>query len=100
MLVRPSLEKIGLKGNMRDGPWSYRILSLLAVSPIYSCVLITLGTLSGRHRFFATMASKMLGRFVPKTMKSSIVCPPGATATAAATTAAKATPKAGAMPKK
>jgi hypothetical protein len=28
---------------MVDGPWSYRILSLLAVSPIYACFLLGFG---------------------------------------------------------
>ena len=43
-VVRPCLKNsIGLEGNMVDGPWSYRILSLLAVSPIYACFLLTFG---------------------------------------------------------
>jgi hypothetical protein len=87
MLVRPSLESMGLKGNMRDGPWSYRILSILAVSPIYATVLITLGTLSGRHLFFAGMGRKILARFVPKQVGSKIICPPGSKAVAHASKA-------------
>ena len=51
---------------MREGPWSYRIGSLIIVSPIYSCMLVTIGTLAGRHVFFARMSHKIMGRFVPK----------------------------------
>ena len=65
-LVRPTLKRtIGLEGNMRDGPWSYRITSILAVSPIYATLLVTFGTLAGRHRFFAYMANKIFCRFLP-----------------------------------
>jgi hypothetical protein len=76
-LVRPSLKNVfGLEGNMRDGPWSYRIISIVAVSPIYACCLMTFGTLAGRHNFFAYMSHKIFGRFVPKSISSRIGCPP------------------------
>ena len=66
-LVRPFLKTtIGLEGSMREGPWSYRITSLVLVSPIYATLLVTFGTVAGRHRFFAYMASKIFGRFLPK----------------------------------
>ena len=75
--VRPALEKIGLEGSFKDGPWSYRIGSFLCITPIYSMILITVGTLSGRHLYFARMTQKMLGRFVPSSQaKSKIACPP------------------------
>ena len=83
-VVRPLLrETTGLEGSMKDGPWSYRVISLLCVSPVYACVLVTvgaqrrvffrprlaapsfLGTVAGRHLFFANMANKIFGRFVP-----------------------------------
>ena len=50
---------------MRDGPWSYRVLSVVLVSPIYASFLVTFGTLAGRHIFFAAMARKIFGRFLP-----------------------------------
>ena len=75
--VRPALKKIGLEGTMQDGPWSYRIGSVLIISPIYSMILITIGTLSGRHLYFARMTQKLLGRFVPSTAaKQKIACEP------------------------
>ena len=82
--VRPCLEKVGVKGTMKDGPWSYRIASVMAISPIYGILLITFGTLAGRHLFFASMGRKILGRFAPPSYREKIVCPPGA---------AKQTPK-------
>lgn len=72
-LVRPALKACtGMEGNMVDGPWSYRITSILAVSPIYATLLVTFGTLAGRHRFFAMMANKIFGRFLPKAVMSRI----------------------------
>lgn len=62
---------------MKDGPWSYRIGSMLIMTPIYSMILITIGTLSGRHLYFARMTQKLLGRFVPSTAaKQKIACEP------------------------
>jgi hypothetical protein len=74
--VRPMLSTIGLNGNFIDGPWTYRIGSILIISPIYAMILFTIGTISGRHRFFASMAFKILGRFVPKKILSKVICEP------------------------
>lgn len=54
---------------MREGPWTYRIGSLLAVSPIYSVLLVAFGTAAGRHRFFSAMAQRIVGRFLPFAIK-------------------------------
>ena len=77
-LVRPALKSVlGIEGTMIDGPNSYRFLSFFLVTPIYCCVLLTVGTLAGRHTYFANMARKILGRFVPsEKMKSKIACKP------------------------
>lgn len=72
--VRPLLKKVGIEGTMMDGPNSYRIMSVLMVSPVYSCMLITIGTLSGRHTFFAKMATKIFGRFAPNKIMEKIMC--------------------------
>jgi hypothetical protein len=58
-LVRPVLPKLGLQGSFREGPWSYRIGSVLLVSPVYTLILLTVGSAAGRHNFFAAMARKM-----------------------------------------
>ena len=71
--VRPALKRtIGLDGNMKDGPWSYRIASVVLVSPIYATFLVFFGTVAGRHRFFAGMASKIFGRFMPSSVSTRI----------------------------
>eukprot|EP00966_Prymnesium_polylepis_P232517 5377566-Prymnesium_polylepis.1 len=68
-VVRPFLKNtIGLEGSMREGPNSYRVLSLVLVSPIYSVLLVSFGTLAGRHLFFAAMAQKIFRRFVPASL--------------------------------
>ena len=65
--VRPALKATtGIEGTLKDGPWSYRIMSVAAVSPIYASLLVSFGTLAGRHLFFAAMAYKIFGRFLPR----------------------------------
>ena len=63
--VRPALHTAGLEGSLRDGPWSYRVASIALVSPAYSLLLVAFGTIAGRHRFFGSMSSRILGRFGP-----------------------------------
>lgn len=78
MLVRPALSHVfGLEGSMIQGPWSYRIESILMVSPIYACMLMVLGTAAGRHNAFAGMAMKILNRFMPSSLSKKLTCPPG-----------------------
>jgi hypothetical protein len=74
VLVRPSLKWIGLEGSMMEGPNSYRLGSILIISPMYALTLVTVGTLAGRHRYFGGMSSKILGRFLP--FWRPILCPP------------------------
>jgi len=74
-LVRPVFKNVtGIEGTMSEGPWSYRIGSLLSVTPVYAAVLITFGTLSGRHLYFAKIAQKTMGRMVPKSIKAKLQC--------------------------
>ena len=73
-LVRPMLKRFtGLEGSMIDGPWSYRVASVVVISPIYATLLISFGTLAGRHRFFATMGRKILSRFIPTAVTQRVV---------------------------
>jgi len=92
-LVRPALKHtIGLEGSLKEGPWSYRIGSLLLVSPVYACVFLGVGTLAGRHVYAAKMFQRIIGRFLPNTVTSRLICTPGkdtaVVAAAAASTAA------------
>ena len=54
---------LGLEGSFKDGPWSYRISSLVVMSPIYSILLVLVGTVFGRHAYFRHFSVKMLSRF-------------------------------------
>lgn len=89
-LVRPGLEKMGIRGSLREGPWSYRVLSVLLVQPIYTVILITVGTLFGRHIYFVKMAQKIWRRFLPASVvKRYLTSWPGATEAARAAASAK-----------
>lgn len=64
VLVRPAVSNIlGLHGSMKDGPWSYRLCSLFIMTPIYPLVLVTVGTMFGRHAYFRHFGVKMFTRF-------------------------------------
>lgn len=64
VLVRPAMSNIlGLKGSLKDGPWSYRICSIVIMTPLYACMLVVVGTTFGRHAYFRHFAVKMFSRF-------------------------------------
>lgn len=48
---------------MKDGPWSYRICSIVIMTPIYATLLIGVGTIFGRHVYFKHFAIKIFKRF-------------------------------------
>jgi len=81
--VRPALANLGLEGSWREGPNSYRIGSLFIMSPIYTCILLTVGTLAGQHRFFSKVAYRMWSRVLPKSaLNRFILCAPARSAAA------------------
>jgi hypothetical protein len=62
--VRPAVAKgLGLKGSFKDGPWSFRICSLVVMTPIYATLLVMVGTIFGRHSYFRHFSIKMWSRF-------------------------------------
>lgn len=64
VLVRPAVSSgLGLKGSLKDGPWSYRICSLVIMTPIYATLLVCVGTVFGRHHYFRHFSVKMWSRF-------------------------------------
>ncbi len=76
LLVRPALKNVfGLEGSLVEGPNSYRAASILMVSPFYACILLFIGTLSGRHSYFSKMSMKILNRFIPKPAIHKLLCP-------------------------
>lgn len=56
-------EVLGLKGSLKDGPWSYRIGSLVIMTPLYATLLVVVGTVFGRHFYFRHFSVKMFSRF-------------------------------------
>mmetsp|Transcript_18684 Transcript_18684/g.38997 ORF Transcript_18684/g.38997 Transcript_18684/m.38997 type:complete len:252 (-) Transcript_18684:162-917(-) len=63
-LVRPAVSNVlGLEGSMKDGPWSYRICSLVIMTPMYATLLVVVGTIFGRHFYFRHFSVKMFSRF-------------------------------------
>lgn len=77
LCVRPLLGNVfGLQGSMIEGPNSYRVASLLFVSPVYALIILTYGTLLGRHPYFARLSMKILGRFAPSSLIRKVVCAP------------------------
>lgn len=64
VIVRPAVSNVlGLEGSLKDGPWSYRICSLVIMTPLYSAMLVVVGTVFGRHTYFRHFAVKMFSRF-------------------------------------
>ena len=55
----------GIEGSFRDGPNSYRVISLVAMMPVYSCLLVSFGTIFGRHHYFKRFATRMWTRILP-----------------------------------
>lgn len=63
-LVRPAVsEGLGLQGTLRDGPWSYRICSLVIMTPTYAALLVCVGTVFARHAYFRHFGVRMFSRF-------------------------------------
>jgi hypothetical protein len=54
---------LGIKGSFWDGPWSYRICSIVIMTPIYATLLVGVGTLFGRHHYFRHFSVKIFSRF-------------------------------------
>ena len=60
VLVRPAMsEVLGLKGSLKEGPWSYRLCSIVIMTPLYATLLVAVGTVFGRHAYFRHFAVKV-----------------------------------------
>jgi len=65
--VRPFVEKVlHLQGSLWEGPWAYRVAYVVTITPIYSLLLVIVGTLFGRHAFFKRFAKRMWTRMIPR----------------------------------
>ncbi|KAI9297351.1 hypothetical protein K502DRAFT_323337 [Neoconidiobolus thromboides FSU 785] len=66
-ISRPLLNNLfGLKGSLKEGPWSYRISSVLLGLPTYSLLLFTFSNLFGKNVYFYPILKRMWSRFLPK----------------------------------
>jgi len=64
-IVRPFLNKVvGLQGSLWAGPWKFRLIYVCCTMPTYSCVLILIGTIFGRHLYFRNFAARMWSRIL------------------------------------
>ncbi|KAI9106021.1 hypothetical protein DFS34DRAFT_644827 [Phlyctochytrium arcticum] len=69
-IVKPLLANVfGVEGTFMDGPWLFRILYLCTTLPLYSTILILVGTLFGRGPYFKMVALRMWSRFLPQTLR-------------------------------
>ena len=57
---------LGWEGSLWSGPWSYRIVYLSVVPPIYSVTLVLVGSLFGKQDYFARRVTRLWGRLVPR----------------------------------
>jgi len=70
VLCRPLLKDgLRMEGSLRDGPWSYRVAYVTLITPIYSVLLVSIGTVFGHHYFFKKMALKIWSRIIPPLKK-------------------------------
>lgn len=65
-IVRPLLTNVlGIEGGWIDGPWTYRISYLCVTIPLYSLILLIVGTIFRRQAYFKKIVFRMYGRFIP-----------------------------------
>lgn len=56
---------LNMDGSFASGPWAYRGVYLLVIPPMYSLMLIAVGTVFGKHLYFRQRVLKMWGRILP-----------------------------------
>lgn len=60
---------LGLDGSLISGPWSYRLVYLLLIPPVYSATLLTVGTLIGKRAFFQRRVMRLWGWALPASFR-------------------------------
>ena len=56
---------LNMEGGFASGPWAYRGVYVLVMPPLYSLMLIAVGTIFGKHLYFRGRVLKMWGRLLP-----------------------------------
>ncbi len=59
----------GLDGSLISGPWSYRLIYLALIPPVYSATLLAVGTLVGKRAFFQRRVVRLWGWALPASLK-------------------------------
>lgn len=54
-----------MEGSLVSGPWGYRGVYLLVMPPLYSLILIAVGSAFGKHLYFRRRVVRMWGRLLP-----------------------------------
>ncbi|MCH8848979.1 MAG: hypothetical protein J4N29_04005 [Chloroflexi bacterium] len=62
-------ELLGLDGSLLSGPWSYRLIYLALIPPVYSATLMAVGTLMGKRAFFQRRVVRLWGWALPASLK-------------------------------
>ena len=66
LLARFLLNNIlGLEGSLWSGPWPYRVVYVLLITPVYSVLLIGIGTLFGKHTYFRHRVVRIWSHILP-----------------------------------
>jgi hypothetical protein len=60
---------LGLEGGFWKGPWIYRIAYVALIPPSYSVMLVLVGTLLGKGRFFRARVVRVWGWALPKPIR-------------------------------
>ena len=60
---------LGLDGSLLSGPWSYRLIYLALIPPVYSATLLAVGTLMGKRAFFQRRVVRLWGWALPASLK-------------------------------
>ena len=60
---------LGLDGSLVSGPWSYRLIYLALIPPVYSATLLAVGTLLGKRAFFQRRVVRLWGWALPASLK-------------------------------
>ena len=63
-------EIVHLEGSLWSGPLSYQLGYLLLLMPLYSVILVTIGSLLGKHAYFRQRVLRMWGHVVPRGMRT------------------------------
>ncbi len=60
---------LGMDGSLLSGPWSYRLVYLALIPPVYSATLLAVGTLLGKRAFFQRRVVRLWGWALPASLK-------------------------------